>query len=181
MSEDKIIRCCEESSSEKLQDNSCCVNEEVKNTRDENCCVAEVGEMVQKLVRVFQLFERDQIKVHGFTSSQCYSLIEILKSGSLTMNELSDKMNLDTSTMTRVIDKLVRDELIKREKDESDRRMVLVTLTEKGREEASKVYASVNEYYKKIITNIPEGKTEEVLNAVSVLLKAFNTANPNCC
>lgn len=165
----------------KLQENSCCVSELTENTMDENCCVAEVGEMVQKLVRVFQLFERDQIKVHGFTSSQCYSLIEILKSGSLTMNELSDKMNLDTSTMTRVIDKLVRDELIKRYRDEADRRMVLVTLTDKGIEAATKLNSSVNEYYKKIISSIPSGKTNEVLNAVSVLLKAFETANPNCC
>ncbi|MDF2590969.1 MAG: MarR family transcriptional regulator [Clostridia bacterium] len=181
MAENKIAKCCEQSSNKVLQDNNYNNNEATELIGDENCCVDEVGEMVQKLVRIFQLFERDQIKVHGFTSSQCYSLIEILKSGSLTMNELSDRMNLDTSTMTRVIDKLVRDELIKRERDEADRRIVLVTLTEKGLEEASKLNQSVNEYYKKIISSIPIGKTEEVLNAVSILLKAFDTANPNCC
>jgi DNA-binding MarR family transcriptional regulator len=167
MSEEKLIKCCEASSEEIV--------------RDENCCIDEVGEMVQKLVRMFQLFERDQIKVHGFTGSQCYSLIEILRSGSLTMNELSDKMNLDTSTMTRVIDKLVRDELIKRERDEADRRIVLVALTEKGKEAATMLNSSVNEYYKKIISSIPEGTMDEVLRAVSVLLKAFEKANPNCC
>lgn len=166
MCEEKLIKCCEASSEE---------------TAGENCCVDEVGEMVQKLVRMFQLFERDQIKVHGFTSSQCYSLIEILKSGSLTMNELSDRMNLDTSTMTRVIDKLVRDELIKRERDEADRRIVLVALTEKGKEAATMLSSSVNEYYKKIISSIPEGTMDDVLRAVSVLLKAFEKANPNCC
>jgi DNA-binding MarR family transcriptional regulator len=156
-------------------------DDSVNKAVNDTCCVDEVGEMVQKLVRVFQLFERDQIKVHGFTSSQCYSLIEILKSGGLTMNELSDKMNLDTSTMTRVIDKLVRDKLIKRDRDENDRRIVIVTLTELGQEAALNLSTTVNEYYKKIISNIPMGKTEEVLNAVSILLKAFEKANPNCC
>lgn len=149
--------------------------------RDDNCCVDEVGEMVQKLVRVFQLFERDQIKVHGFTSSQCYTLIEISKAQSLTMNELSDKMNLDTSTMTRVIDKLVRDGFVERDRHESDRRVVVVTLTDKGNKAAAKLHLSVNEYYKKIISSIPMGQTEEILNSVSVLLKAFEKANPNCC
>ncbi len=157
------------------------MNDEKEIARADNCCVDEVGEMVQKLVRVFQLFERDQIKVHGFTSSQCYSLIEIQKSSSLTMNELSDRMNLDSSTMTRVIDKLVRDELIKRERDEADRRIVLVSLTDKGKEAASSLNSSVNEYYKKIISSIPEGTMDEVLKGVSILLKAFETANPNCC
>ena len=34
-------------------------------SRDANCCRAEVGELVQRLVRAFQLFERDHIRV-GF-------------------------------------------------------------------------------------------------------------------
>lgn len=157
----------------------CCENE--ANEVDDNCCVDEVGELVQKLVRVFQLFERDQIKIHGFTSSQCYALIEILKAERLTMNELSDRMNLDSSTMTRVVDKLVRDELVKRERDEEDKRIMLVSLTEKGKRAAFILNSSVNGYYKKIISSIPEGKVEEVLNAVSILLKAFEKANPNCC
>lgn len=181
MKEDKTIKCCEDSSSTIVENVNCYGDEMSSITKDDNCCVDEVGEMVQKLVRVFQLFERDQIKIHGFTSSQCYSLIEILKAESLTMNELSDKMNLDTSTMTRVVDKLVRDNLIKRDRAEDDKRVVIVTLTEQGREAALKLYSSVNEYYRKTISSIPDGKVDEVLNAVSVLLKAFEKANPNCC
>lgn len=149
--------------------------------QDENCCVEEVGQLVQKLVRVFQLFERDQIKVHGFTSSQCYAMLEILKFGSLTMNELSDKMNLDSSTMTRVIDKLVRDEIVNRDRDEADRRVVIVSLSDKGSEAAKELSCSVNEYYKKIIKNIPNGEVSDILQCVSKLLKAFEKANPNCC
>lgn len=174
-------KCCEQSPKNIIADKYCCINKTGETAYNENCCVDEVGEMVQKLVRIFQLFERDQIKINGFTSSQCYSLIEILKAGSLTMNELSEKMKLDSSTMTRVIDKLVRDELIKRERDKEDRRIVLVILTDKGREAADILNSSVNQYYKKIISNIPEGKVDEVLNAVNILLKAFETANPNCC
>lgn len=163
----------------KNESDDCC--ESGNKTLDKNCCVDEVGEIVQKLVRVFQLFERDQIKVQGFTSSQCYTLLEILKATNLTMNELSDRMNLDSSTMTRVIDKLVRDGLITRDKDESDRRIVVVALTDEGNAAAVKLNNTVNEYYKKIISNIPDGKVEDVLNTVSILLKAFEKANPNCC
>ena len=146
-----------------------------------DCCVDEVGEMIQKLVRVFQLFERDQIKIYGFTTSQCYTLLEINKSGSLSMNEISEKMNLNSSTMTRILDKLVRDKYILRSRDESDKRIVIVTLTEKGIEAADKLNKTVKEYYKKIIENIPEGEVEAVLKSVNILQKAFEKANPNCC
>ncbi|KOF55828.1 MarR family transcriptional regulator [Clostridium sp. DMHC 10] len=137
--------------------------------------------MIQKLVRVFQLFERDQIKIHGFTTTQCYTLLEISKFGSLSMNEISEKMNLNSSTMTRILDKLVRDEYISRSKDDNDKRIVIVSLREKGIEAASKLSDSVKAYYKKIIENIPEGQVEEILKSVNILQKAFEKANPNCC
>lgn len=146
-----------------------------------DCCLEEVGTLVQKLVRVFQLFERDQIKVHGFTTSQCYALLELYKAGSLTMNELSERMNLNTSTMTRIMDNLVRDKFATRDRDESDRRIVVTSLTDKGREVAEKLNGTVNDYYRQIIANIPEGQVEDILISVEMLLKAFEKANPNCC
>ena len=145
------------------------------------CCIEEVGVMVSKLVRVMQIFERDEIKPFGFTTSQCYVLLELKKINNLTMNELSEKMNLNTSTMTRIINNLVRDGFIQRLRDESDRRIVLVMLTDKGILAASKLELSIRDYYKKIVMNIPEGQIEEVLKAVSMLINAFDKANPNCC
>lgn len=149
--------------------------------QDPKCCVREVGELVQRLVRVFQLFERDQIKVHGFTSSQCYTLLELLKQKNISMNELSNKMNLDTSTMTRVIDNLVRDELVKRVRDETDRRFVVVELTSKGQSVSQSLSQSIEAYYQRIIENLPLGQTEQVLTSVQLLLTAFEKANPHCC
>jgi MarR family transcriptional regulator, organic hydroperoxide resistance regulator len=163
---------------------NCDCNTEIKKSgafNEQDCCVEEVGTLVQKLVRIFQLFERDQIKVHGFTTSQCYALIELYKAGSLTMNELSERMNLNTSTMTRIMDNLVRDKYVERDRDEADRRIVVVRLTEKGKEATGKLNDTVIDYYRQIIANIPEGQMEEILKSVEILLKAFEKANPNCC
>lgn len=147
----------------------------------EDCCVDEVGDIVRKLVRMFQLFERDQIKVHGFTTSQCYTLLEIHKANQISMNELSDKMNLNSSTMTRVLDTLVRDGYIDRQKSAEDRRLVLVSLTSKGIQSADDLNDSVKSYYKKVIEGIPSGKLDDVLQSTGVLIHAFEKSNPNCC
>ena len=151
------------------------------NIIDDNCCIDEVGLMMQKLVRVFQLFERDQTKTYGFTASQCYTILELYKSESLTMNEFSEKMNLNSSTMTRILDNLVRDKYISRTKDEIDRRIVVVSLTDTGKEVAKNLDITVKDYYKKIIENIPKGEVENVLKSINILQKAFEKANPNCC
>lgn len=148
---------------------------------DRDCCVEEIGETVQHLVRVMQLFERDQIKPHGFTTSQAYVLTQLNQTPELTMNELSDKLNAQTSTMTRIVDNLVRDGYVSRSRDESDRRTVMVSLTDKGAVTADKLEKDIKEYYRKIVAFLPEGQVEEVLRATKLLVEAFDQANPNCC
>ncbi|MCH4887502.1 MarR family transcriptional regulator [Acidaminobacter sp. JC074] len=156
------------------------MTKKIFNEEDYLCCVDEVGETVKRIVRNFQMMERDQIKPLGFTTTQCYCMIELLKSP-LTMHELSTKMNLNSSTMTRIVDKLVRDDLIIRTRDASDRRIVVVSLSESGHDSAEKVRAKINDYYKDITKHLPKNRVDEVLEAVSLLMDAFEKANPNCC
>jgi DNA-binding MarR family transcriptional regulator len=137
-----------------------------------NRCVEDMGQLLQRTVRICQVFEREQIKVHGFTSSQCYILLEILKSGILTINEISYKMNLEISTITRIMDNLVRDQLIVRNRSLQDKRIVEAALTEKGKNEAAKLQESIQEYYKHVISCLPPGHVREVMNAVELLLTA---------
>lgn len=145
------------------------------------CCVDEVGDTVKRMVRNFQLIERDQIKPLGFTTSQCYCLMNLLDHSNITMQTLSVHMNLDTSTMTRVVDKLVRDGYIERTRSDKDRRIVLVNLTSKGVDAATTVRNSIKVYYEEITKNLPKNRIDEVLEAVSLLMDAFEKANPNCC
>lgn len=162
-----------------VDQNNCstCTNEEDQYL----CCVNEVGDTVKRIVRNFQMLERDQVKRLGFTMSQSYCLIELLQNESLTMQELSSKMNLSTSTMTRVVDKLVRDKYIVRQRSQQDRRVVEVSLSEKGKTSALEVQTNINAYYAEITRNLPKNKVDEVLDAVSLLMDAFESANPNCC
>jgi DNA-binding MarR family transcriptional regulator len=145
------------------------------------CCVEEVGQTVQHLVRVMQLFERDQIKPHGFTTSQAYVLTQLKQVQELTMNELSEKLNARTSTMTRIVNNLVRDGFIQRKRDNNDRRIVLVGLTTKGEKASALLESDITAYYEKIVSHLPEGRVEEVLRATALLVEAFDKANPNCC
>ena len=157
-----------------------CVNCE---TEDEHylCCVDEIGDTVKRMVRNFQMIERDRIKPLGFTMTQCYCLIELLNHDDITMQELSSNMNLNTSTMTRIVDKLVRDHYIQRTRNTTDRRIVMVSLTETGTESAKAVQSNINSYYGDITKHLPKDKIDEVLDAVSLLMDAFEISNPNCC
>lgn len=148
---------------------------------DKECCLEDVGSMIQELVHVIQIFERDEIKPHGFTTTQCYVLLTLKKEDNLTMNDLSLKMNLEKSTMTRILNILQRDGYVKRTKDDEDKRIVIASLTEEGLLAAEKMEKSIKDYYMKIVENLPSGRVEEVISSVSSLIKAFKNANPKCC
>jgi DNA-binding MarR family transcriptional regulator len=150
-------------------------------TTDDDCCLIELGDTVHNLVRLVHLFERDQIKPYGFTTTQAYVLIELYNKGSLQMSELSDKLNVKISTMTRVVDKLVRDKYLSRERSADDKRVVNIYLSIKGTQAASKLIKSINKYYQDIISFLPSGRVVEVLECTSLLIKAFEKANPECC
>lgn len=148
------------------------VSEEEKYNR----CVEDIGELLQKAVRTFQIFERDQIRVHGFTSSQCYIVLEIYKHESLSVNEISEKMCLEISTITRIMNNLVRDGFVLRKKSIYDKRVVEAVLTDSGKEAALKLQKSIANYYKDVISNLPRGHVREVMSAVELLVTALEKA-----
>ncbi|WP_028971892.1 MarR family winged helix-turn-helix transcriptional regulator [Sporomusa ovata] len=132
--------------------------------------------MLQKAVRTFQIIERKQIRMHGFTSSQCYILLEIYKHQTLSINEISEKMRLEISTITRIMNNLVRDKLILRRRSVYDKRVVEAILTENGKEIAQQLQESIANYYKDVIVNLPRGHVREVMSAVEVLVNALEKA-----
>ncbi|MDZ7671813.1 MAG: MarR family transcriptional regulator [Halanaerobiales bacterium] len=146
-----------------------------------DCCIEEVGEMIQELTRSLKIFERNEIVSEGFTISQCYIILYIQKNEFLTMNQISKKMNLDKSTITRIIDNLVRDGYIEKRKSNEDGRVTLASLTKKGKTSAADLQLKINDYYRQIINEIPEGEVMNVVNSVNTLLKALKKVRPQCC
>lgn len=150
-------------------------------TIEDNCCLEDIGQLIQRLVRVVQIYERDEFKKYGLTTSQCYTLIHIKDHPQHTMQSLSEKMNLDKSTMTRILNILERDGYLMRYKDQYDKRVVIPRLTEKGILMEKKLKESTKAYYMKIVNHLPKGQVSDVLNSVSLMVSAFQKANPKCC
>ena len=70
----------------------------------------------------------------GLTESQIAVLEAVFHLGPLAQGELCRKILRSGSNVTTVVDNLERDGLVRRVRDEDDRRIQVVNLTEKGRE-----------------------------------------------
>ena len=75
--------------------------------------------------------ESDLGKV-GLTPPQFYVLATIGYAGSLPFGEIGAKMMVTVSNLTGIVDRLEQKNLVLRKRDETDRRVVHVTLTDKG-------------------------------------------------
>ncbi|MBC2580046.1 MarR family winged helix-turn-helix transcriptional regulator [Clostridium sp. DJ247] len=112
--------------------------------------------------------EYKTIKEGGLTVSQ-FAVLEILyHKGDLRVSEIIDKILSTGGNMTVVIDNLVKDNLVKRCIDPKDRRVNLISITEKGRELISEIFPkhldNVNEIFN-VLT------VEEKKNLISLLKK----------
>ena len=75
----------------------------------------------------------------NITGPQFIALQWLLGNGNLTIGELSQKMKLACSTITDLIDRMEKNELVKRVKDKKDKRVVRIKVQEKGHDLVQKV------------------------------------------
>ncbi len=102
-------------------------------------------------------WEQSVVRDNGYSLPQIH-IVEILGAhGSMRMKELADKMGVTTGTLTVQVDKMVRSGLIVRRPHESDRRSILVELTDKGRD----VYQEHDELHLDLTHDITAALTEE--------------------
>lgn len=80
-------------------------------------------------------YDQKCIRQLGFSSLSDFAVLEVLLHlGSLPVNELGGKILLTSGSTTTAVDRLEKKKWVKREKTELDRRVVMVHLTEAGRD-----------------------------------------------
>ncbi|WP_223067537.1 MarR family winged helix-turn-helix transcriptional regulator [Paenibacillus caui] len=139
-----------------------------------------VREILQLLVRRFGLLQKDGAQCCGVTVIQSHILYELERRPSISLNELSQLLSMDTGAISRQIQQLVELGLINRIPDPKDRRYVVLSLTEKGTRQSREIAVTMESYVQSIFQFIPEDKQEQVLESLQMLSEAMSKS-ANCC
>ncbi|HRF46029.1 MAG TPA: MarR family winged helix-turn-helix transcriptional regulator [Anaerolineales bacterium] len=134
-----------------------------------------------ELVRAYALCDRVCGEQIGITAAQGYTLLALSSPESVSMNDLSQTMQLAISTMTRMVDQLVLKKLVERVPDPDDRRVVRVRLTRKGHEVQAKLREALREIFAEVVRSLPDGQQETIVQGLEVLNNAFTDAIKACC
>lgn len=137
--------------------------------------------LTKELLRKYQLRDRNEITCGGVSISQCYALDLLGEHGEMTMLALAHKMFLDKSTTSRIVDPLVKRQLIARRFDPADRRIILVALTAAG----SKLLAEIRDCQvtsqRQILERIPAAQRQQLIESLQLLSQAVHDWLATCC
>ncbi len=100
--------------------------------------ISRTRRSLTRLARFTNSLQRAQLSCGPVTVQQCHTL-EALVDGPISMKMLSGEMALHQSTLTRVVEKLEAKQLVSRKRKSDNQRIVLVEITESGRDLYSKL------------------------------------------
>ncbi|BFO68386.1 MarR family winged helix-turn-helix transcriptional regulator [Chryseobacterium sp. KCF3-3] len=123
-----------------------------------------------------RLRQKIQTIINEYDPDLSFELIEILgllsRNSGINQQEIGNKVSKDKSSITYLINSLVKRDLVERIADKNDRRNKQIFLTPKGRQIVETVYPWALDLYKKAADDIHE---EEIIKALLLVKKM--TAN----
>ncbi|MDQ6604757.1 MAG: MarR family transcriptional regulator [Chloroflexota bacterium] len=103
------------------------------------------------------------------TMPQMKVLMLLRENGALRVGVLARHLNVSTPTITGIVDRLVRQDLVKREDDPSDRRVVLNVLTPKGEQLMERLRHRSDEELTRIIGGLNAQEQADLARALKRL------------
>lgn len=126
-------------------------------------------------LRRFERLNQAQLKncCAHVTLAQCIVLLEIDEGGQLTMSRLASRLRLDNSTLTRTIEGLVQRGLVRRLREDQDRRVIRIRLTSKGDGVCRAIHKQNDAHYGEVFARIPKSRRGTVIKNFEILVQAF--------
>ena len=121
--------------------------------------IKEIVDAIRRLYRAVYLDSSKMSRQFGLTGAQSGVLRNLFAHGALSSADLSRKLYVTPSNITGVIDRLEKKGLVERTRKVGDRRVALITLTEKGNELSKSLPDPIE---KKLISELIDLEPEHV-------------------
>ncbi|WP_058485917.1 MarR family winged helix-turn-helix transcriptional regulator [Defluviitalea phaphyphila] len=118
-----------------------------------NKCVNFIS--TNTIKKISEAFDR-WLSEYNLTRIQWIALYFLFTKGDLSQRELSQLMEISDSSVLRLVDRLEREGLVKRERCQEDRRIIQLVLTEKGKSLIKSSLHVGSEFSDLLIKNIDE-------------------------
>jgi DNA-binding MarR family transcriptional regulator len=135
------------------------------------------GHFIRRLQQIAVAVFLEETEPHGITPVQYAVLQAVRNSPKVDQRTLAGTIGFDTSTIAGVIDRLEARGLLLRNASPDDKRVRLLTLTQKGEELLDAVIPGMLQAQVRMLAPLTEKQRAEFVKALRILVKANNTVS----
>jgi DNA-binding MarR family transcriptional regulator len=127
---------------------------------------------VADLVRVYQFRDRDRICCHDVSVTQCYALETLVGHGAMRLSALAERLFLDKSTTSRVVNTLARKGYVEQRADATDGRAMLINATRQGQRLCARISSDLVEQQQQLLEDLTPEIRAGVVQVIQRLAQA---------
>lgn len=131
--------------------------------------ISDIEYLLREMSLLIKRKGREILNHFPITPPQFTALLWLNEEGDMTIGELSQKMYLACSTMTDLIDRMEKNGVVVRVRDERDRRVVRVRMLERGKAIIEDVMKARREYLAEILSRFSPEDVESIRKRLSML------------
>ena len=94
---------------------------------------------LSRVMRKVHRYYESSFSQYGITPAQFYVLSAVWENDGVKFKDLAKSLEMDGSTLTSILDRLERQDLLERRDDPEDRRSLLVFLTKKAKQSIAEI------------------------------------------
>ena len=106
------------------------------------------------------------------SKAECFLVVEIGRKPGICIKELAGILKIDKSGVSRSVEELVKKGFVTREPSKTDRRSVVLKLTESGKARFEKIEKDMYIEFKKVFSMIRKSDQDKVLEALRIYNEA---------
>jgi DNA-binding MarR family transcriptional regulator len=136
--------------------------------------VTMLQERLAEFIRAFGLHQPERTPCgQPIPVSEAHALVELARDGPFTQTELGRRLHLEKSTISRLVNQLIKRGWVTREHDPHDRRAASLTLTPAGQRAATNLATARQRKFATLLAAVPETERDAVLQALKTLTEAL--------
>lgn len=144
--------------------------------------VREAGALLRRVAQMHGQIQREGVDAccGGATSTQCLILTELGRSGPVTLAELVRRLGLDKGWVSRAVEAMSQEGLLRKEPNPTDKRAVIISMTESGSNLCCDLNNTLDSQSDRVMRRIPPEERANVFRALALLEQALK-AELDCC
>jgi DNA-binding MarR family transcriptional regulator len=144
--------------------------------RNENAASPSDAVLValRKIIRSIELNSRSLVKRVGLTGPQLIILKEVSRMNASSIGEVAKTISLSQATVTGIVERLEKRNLLQRRRSQVDRRKVMVEITQEGENLLRDAPPLMQEAFVERFTRLPEWEQSMVLSALQLLVQLMD-------